>query len=294
MKRLLLPASALVLVLTACGAGAKPAPRVAEVGAHVPSVRVIAAQRELAATRAARRLLREFVPPPGARPARQPREFAGVLRQWGGGPAGEVVDVHRFWQVHKSLGTVATFVRALRVRGLQRHGTGSGNGAQHYLSWSFLGRSRSLDVTAVALPRRTVVRVDAQVAWIYPRSPREKVPEATREIVVRAPKASANVTDPAQVAEIVRWFDALPIAPPGIAVSCPLTGGPDITISFRSAGGARLAQAKLPQNPATICDAISFQIGGQVEKPLIDRDVRHSFVRRLQDLLHVQLLRTRH
>lgn len=35
MKRLLLPAGALVLVLTACGAGAKPAPRVAEVGAIV-------------------------------------------------------------------------------------------------------------------------------------------------------------------------------------------------------------------------------------------------------------------
>jgi len=31
MKRSLLPASALVLVVTACGAGAKPAPRVTEV-----------------------------------------------------------------------------------------------------------------------------------------------------------------------------------------------------------------------------------------------------------------------
>lgn len=31
MKRWLLPASALVLVVTACGAGAKPAPRVTEV-----------------------------------------------------------------------------------------------------------------------------------------------------------------------------------------------------------------------------------------------------------------------
>jgi hypothetical protein len=30
MKRSLLPASALVLVVTACGAGAKPAPRVTE------------------------------------------------------------------------------------------------------------------------------------------------------------------------------------------------------------------------------------------------------------------------
>ncbi len=50
MKRVVLPASALILVVTACGAGAKPAPRVAEVGAQLPSVRMIAAQRELAAT----------------------------------------------------------------------------------------------------------------------------------------------------------------------------------------------------------------------------------------------------
>jgi len=50
MKRVVLPASALILVVTACGAGAKPAPRAAEVGAQLPSVRMIAAQRELAAT----------------------------------------------------------------------------------------------------------------------------------------------------------------------------------------------------------------------------------------------------
>jgi hypothetical protein len=31
MKRLLLPASALVLVVTACGAGARPAPRLTQV-----------------------------------------------------------------------------------------------------------------------------------------------------------------------------------------------------------------------------------------------------------------------
>src|SRR4051794_32276450 len=37
MKRWLLPASALVLVVIACGAGAKPAPRVTEAGAQVPS-----------------------------------------------------------------------------------------------------------------------------------------------------------------------------------------------------------------------------------------------------------------
>jgi len=35
MKRFLLPASALVLVVTACGAGAKPAPRVTQMAARV-------------------------------------------------------------------------------------------------------------------------------------------------------------------------------------------------------------------------------------------------------------------
>jgi hypothetical protein len=294
MKRLLLPVSALVLVLTACGAGAKPAPRVAEVGAHVPSVKVIAAQRERAATHEAQRLLREFVPPPGARPARQPREHAGVLRQWGPGPVGEVVDVHRFWRVHKSLGTVANFVRALRISGLARRGTGSGTRTQHYLSWSFFGETRFLNVTAVALPRSTVIRVDALVAWIYPRSPQEKVPGATREIVVRAPKSSTTVTDRAKIAQIVRWFDALPISPPGVAVSCPLGAPAHATLSFRNAGGAQLAQATVPlYPPASICNPIGFAVGGKVETPLIDHNRGASFIRRLERLLNVRFVRSR-
>ena len=86
MKRVVLPASTLILVVTACGAGAKPAPRVAEVGAQLPRVRMIAAQREVAAT--------------------------------------------------------------------------------DYATWSFSTPTR------FALPQPTVIRVDAQVVWIYPRSPR--------------------------------------------------------------------------------------------------------------------------
>ena len=39
MKRFLLPASALVLVVTACGAGIKPAPRVTQTAARVRLVR---------------------------------------------------------------------------------------------------------------------------------------------------------------------------------------------------------------------------------------------------------------
>jgi len=83
MKRVVLPASALVLVVTACGAGAKPAPRLTQVGARLPSVRVIAAQRELAATLEARQLVREFALPPGAHSTHAPRNYGGVLRRTG-------------------------------------------------------------------------------------------------------------------------------------------------------------------------------------------------------------------
>ncbi len=98
------------------------------------------------------------------------------------------------------------------------------------------------------------------------------------------------MTDPAKVAEIIRWFDALPLSPPGIAVACPLGPGADITLSFRSTNGTWLARATLPPTSANICDTIDFQIGGRAEKPLIDSGVGDSFVRRLQDILGVQLI----
>jgi hypothetical protein len=54
MKRLVLPATALVLVVTACGAGAKPAPRLAEAEARVPTVHALVAQRKQRAPRGER------------------------------------------------------------------------------------------------------------------------------------------------------------------------------------------------------------------------------------------------
>jgi hypothetical protein len=294
MKRLLLPASALVLVVTACGAGAKPAPRVTEVGARVSGVRVVAARRERAAAREALRLLREFVPPPGARRISQPRHYGGVLRRSGPGPLGEDVAVHRFWSVRKPLKAVIAFLRAHRLHGFAHSSATWGSRRPHYLTMnsSSLQAGRFLNVTSVGLRTRTVIRVDVQIEWTYPRSPAEKVPAATSEIVLRAPKAAAEVTDPTQVSRIVRWFDALPISPPGIAVSCPLTVWPDITLSFRDARGARLAQAKVPPSLAWICDPIQFSSGGEHRQPLIDGAHARTFARRLQHLLGVQLLET--
>jgi hypothetical protein len=292
MKRWLLPASALVLVVIACGAGVKPAPRVTEAGARVPSVRAIAARREQAAAAEAQRLLREFVPPPRAHRIPQPRNYAGVLRQSGPGPLGETADAHRFWSVRTPLKRVTRFLRAHRVPGFAPAGSSWGSRAPHYLILSARQLpAHFLDITSVGLPRRTLIRADVQVEWTYPRSPSERVPSRTSEIDLRAPKVSERVTDPAEVARIVRWFDALPISPPGIAVPCPLAIGPDITLSFRNAHGIRLAQAKLPSTAASICNSIAFSIGGRAQKPLVDRPGGVSFVRRLQQLVGVHLVR---
>jgi len=293
MKRWSLPASALVLVLIACGAGVKPAPQVAEAGARVASVRTIAARREQVALREAKSLLRQFVPPRAARRIQQPRHYAGALRRSGMQPLGELVDVHRFWSVKKPLKTVIAFLRAHRLQGFE-HFVGSWGPPRkpHYLVMSSRAGNRYFNVTSVGLPRRTVIRVDAQVEWVYPRSPGEKVPAATSEIDVRAPKASVDVKSPAEIARIVRWFDALPISPPGVAVPCPLEVAPDITLTFRDARGERLARAKVPPGFAWICDAIEFSIGGTQQKPLIDRPHHRGFTLRLQQLLGVQLLHT--
>ena len=290
MKRFLLPASALVLVVTACGAGAKPAPRVTLAGAHVPRVSVVAARRKEDASREARLLLREFVPPPGARATREPRGYGGVLRRYGSAPLGEIVDVHRFWSVRKPLAAVAAFVRTHRPPGLRDSGATYGSNVPHYLMWSFSSPSRYLDVTAVALRGRTVLRVDALALWIYPRSPSERIPPATRTIVVRGPKIRRTVTNHGAG----RADQPLVRRPPGVAardrhrvrVGAPPEYHPLLPQRRRHSTRARdRAGAHAP----SICDPIGFKIGGKTKKPLIDRAFGPSFAQRLEHLLGVRL-----
>lgn len=295
MKRLLLPAGALVLVVTACGAGARPAPRLTQVEARVPTVRALVARRERAALREARRLERTFVPPPGARRDRARRDHGGILHQSGRRPFGETVAARRFWLVHRPLASVVAFLRAHDPSGFRLLDSGSGTerpGGSRYLMRTLAWRaSRYLDETIVARPGRTVIRVEARVAWVYPRSPREMVPAATRTIVVSAPKVSRTVTGRAAVARIVRWFEALPVYPPGMAIACPAVIANRITLSFRDAKGARLARATVPATFAGVCDPIAFRIGAKTKSPLIDEAGAPSFARRLQRLLGLHIPR---
>jgi hypothetical protein len=299
MKRFLLPASALVLVVTACGAGSRSAPRVTQVAAPLPSVHTVVVQRKRAARREAKQLLHEFVPPPGARSVRESRRaYGGILRQTGWGFLGETVDAYRFWRVRRtSLAGVMAYVKGHAPRGGESEGSSvsTENGPpwiSRTLAWPpDRNPSRSLTVTGLAVRGGTVIGVDAQAVWVYPRSRSEKVPPGVSEILVHAPRVSAKVTDPAKVERIVHWLDALPISPPGIVLSCPLIVAGHATLSFRSAGGGRLATATVPLTFASICDPIGFTVGGRERKPLIDRAAGPSLARRLQNLLGVQLIR---
>src|SRR5581483_7597971 len=101
MKRLLLPTSALVLVLTACGAGHVSAPRVTHVAGRQHT---LAPHTKSAAAKEAQALLAAFRPPHGAVPLqRLPAGYHWPLKDPGQGIYGKRVDRHRLWRVHDSV-----------------------------------------------------------------------------------------------------------------------------------------------------------------------------------------------
>lgn len=277
MKRVLAVMAGATLILAAT----------AVAGSRQPTTKEIAAHRERAAAHQAKALLREFVAPPGA------HRIPSATGDTGSWPAGKVVDRHRFWVVSKAV-NVAAFVGTQKVRGVKARRSGNG---PHVFSWNFSWPAkgvirRLLTVTAIPRRTRTTLRVDAKVVWIYPRPRSEQVPARVRQISLDTPKIHRKVTDGATVKRIVRWFDALPVSPPGVSVPCGPVPGADITLSFRSAGSRTLARAELPSIPAGICDSISFAIGGRSQMPLIDNyyPYRESFLGHLQRLLGVRLL----
>jgi hypothetical protein len=294
MKRLLLPASALVLVVTACGAGIRSAPRVTEVAARPASVPPTIAGRKQAARREAKALLREFVPPPGARRVwKAPTAYGGAALRQTAPLIGETVDAYRVLKVRSPLAAVVAFVKAHPPPGPAYEQSAVGIGAIQ--PWTTLMLSwprgpypiRGLAVTAIGVRTGTLVGVTATVVWVYPRPPTEKVPSGVSEIVVRTPKTSVTVNDPETVALLVRRFDGLPVSPPGVVLFCPIEppASEDVTLSFDDAGGAALAQATVPPIPGEICDPMKFTIGGQAQTPLIDHRRGETFLHLLRRLL---------
>ncbi len=284
MKRLLALA---VVALLASGGDSR-----ATAGVHAHrTVKAIAAARERAAAREAKVLLRRFVTPRGATRLAHPPSLP--VNAWAGSaPTAKFAYRTAYWRSSAPLNVVAAFIQTHPPRGLKMEQ--SGNGPQFRLIEFAAGRTCYIEVTVLRHAGTTFVRAQADVVWIYPRSSQEKVPASTTEIDVKGPEVSRTVTDPAKVADIVRWFDALPVSPPGVALMCPAILGPRVQFVFRSANGARLASAsgRMP-GKAWICSPISFSIHEKQQTALVDSPRGPGFIYRVGKLLGVKLLETR-
>ncbi|HUJ55076.1 MAG TPA: hypothetical protein VLW49_03710 [Gaiellaceae bacterium] len=292
MKRVLLAAVALLLVLTGAAA------------ARSLTHTTTAANKRLARAEA-RQLLGRFVLPDGAGRMRvAPHGDGGLLRQAASTPSGSLVDLHRLWRVHESLAATLAFVETHAPRGASRDGPTSAGGldvpANEILTYTLqplAGRIslRRLSLVLVSLPRGwTGVRADAQAVWVVARPAAEALPSDVQQVEIEVgypnqpPKVSLHVQDAANVARIIAWLDALQVVQPGM-FSCPMImiGSATATFSFRAADGTLLAQARtrVEGTRATSCNPIALSIGGQAQKPLVG-----DFLGRVQQLLGVQLV----
>lgn len=98
---------------------------------------------------------------------------------------------------------------------------------------------------------------------------RELLPPGVREIDVRSSRGVVRrVADQAMVTEIVRWFDALPIAP-STQYYCPMIRYlAPTTFRFRSASGTLVAFAQTP-GTAACGGSFDLTIRGRVQKPVL-------------------------
>jgi hypothetical protein len=286
MRRLLLLGTACVLVVTACGAGASPASRLSNVSAHTrPSLHAIAVARKREAGRKAERLLGRVLLPRGARRIAEPPVLA--QRDTGISLLTETAWRFSFWRVRMPLESLYASLKAHPPRGFRYVGGGGLYRSLDFFNGYTGVRQRQLTVDLSRVAGLTVVRLEAGVPWIYPRSPREVVPAGVREVDIRNGHLRRRVRRPANVARIVRWFDELNVLQPGTTgIECPAILASRVTFVFRSAAGAKPATAIVPSRPASACSAIEFTIDGRPQKPLVDGTFgRRAFVNRVQRLL---------
>ena len=181
---------------------------------------------------------------------------------------------------------VFAYVRAHRQHGSSVDGTGAGsvwgvvNERDLFLTFPAIPHritSREIDFHFYKLPAGwTRVTADAGESWVVARSPNEKVPAGVRSIVIDgARKLARRITRPEQVAQVVHWFDSLPVTGRGYGDWCTIAitypPPPPVTIDFLGAAGAKLATATI----ASVCASqiVDFSVHGHDEAPLLGGNV---------------------
>jgi hypothetical protein len=114
---------------------------------------------------------------------------------------------------------------------------------------------------------RLVLSLAAALALVG--HPANRIPSGVRTIDVhRSGGISRRVTDPLKVAEIVRWFDALPKAPRRIYY-CPfIRYRPPTTLTFRAANGEPLARARTPGR-AACGGSFDYTVRARSQQPVL-------------------------
>jgi hypothetical protein len=103
--------------------------------------------------------------------------------------------------------------------------------------------------------------------------PANRIPAGVRTIEIRSPARTVRVSDPAHVRRIERWFDAMPVARPGL-YRCPnIRGGtPTVRFAFLAAAGTALARASMLDAFGGLsgpCNPVAFRIPGHRVRLLI-------------------------
>jgi hypothetical protein len=207
-------------------------------GFLVLGVRAAATQaghRAAARADAATLLSRLKLPPGASVSGVEPAGDGGQLARPAVGPAAtpNVVDRHEWWRVPGGPAAVIAYVDAHRPAGSRRFLTGAGVTGLDWGPRRGVLSQRRLIVQAVSLADgSTGVRADAQVVWVTPRPPRERVPAAERRLRVTVGRRSLFVTSTSEIREVIRLLNALPAAQPG-AVNCPADRGAAVRLAFR-------------------------------------------------------------
>ncbi len=249
---------------------------------------VRAAHRQ-AAVSAADRLLSEVVVPRGStRVASEPAGSQHMLDR----PENTIllaamVQRTAFWTTAAPPGLAIAAVRARVPAGWRVYTGGSSPGLYDSIAFVPVREAplvpRELSVTAVALKDgATGIRADAQVAYVAPRLPAQRIPSAARvlEITVRTPPSPPSkrvtVTRRAAIRRIAAAIDALPFTGhwSGVAISCPaMLVAPLVTFTFRAtAGGPALARvSEMADTPSGLdpCDTTTLVIRGHPEPRLM-------------------------
>lgn len=261
------PIACLALVLTGCGA--MPASGGSTPGAPGSQTLVGAQSPEQRAQADAASILASVAMPPGVRKLPSaPSDLGGTLDHVLGTTDPDVVDATVWWQAPGQAAPVLDWEKAhLPSRSTlfaRSNGPLSGKNPVIFDEFALppvpgVLFSRDLQFSAArSASGQTYLRIDAQVAWVPPRSAAERVPAAARVVVISympgkdlaagtpgpgSQPAPVTITDRARVRRVVALVNGLSLARKG-SYSCPLDTGRRLVLTYAaSLGETQLAVA---------------------------------------------------